>query len=97
LPNHRTRELDALAMLDEGGVLALEAPEARLLLIFGHAIYEGLVLTGAQMTGRMVQLPVAALAPAPLAQADTALAALLRDPTSVSHPDQLPRVFVPWG
>jgi hypothetical protein len=68
LPNARTREQDALALMDEGGVIVLcheprlaeltsalegrRAPEAQALfaggaargLLFGHALYEGLVL-----------------------------------------------------
>lgn len=39
---HRTPEGDALAMLDEGGVFCVD-PDAPP-IVFGHAIYEGLVL-----------------------------------------------------
>jgi len=39
---HRTPEGDALAMLDEGGVLCVGPSAAP--IVFGHAIFEGLVL-----------------------------------------------------
>ena len=64
LPNRRTRELDALALLDEGGVIVLEDAEPDLsgarpeppgdvrLLVFGHAIYESLMLRDAPATCR---------------------------------------------
>lgn len=38
----RTPEGDALALLDEGGVFCVGSPAA--LLVFGHAIFEGIVL-----------------------------------------------------
>lgn len=44
LPNARTREQDALALLDEGGVILLRAADACLSIGFGHALYEGLVM-----------------------------------------------------
>lgn len=110
---HRSRELDALALLDEGGVLVI-APEGRRpaseddleqavasgaakALVFGHAIYEGVVL------GR----------PAPLASvvcveggrgegggkggleaADRALAAVLSDRTQITDPRAMLRLRV---
>jgi hypothetical protein len=40
LPGARTREQDALAMLDEGGVMLVDGRQ----VILGHAIYEHLVL-----------------------------------------------------
>ncbi|HEY2745833.1 MAG TPA: DUF3025 domain-containing protein [Polyangia bacterium] len=95
LPAHRTREQDGLAMIDEGGVVALEAPAAELCLVFGHALYEGFVLGVPRMTARLVRLPIAALAGDPIAQADAALAARLADPTLSTLPETLPRVFVP--
>ena len=95
LPVHRTREQDGLAMIDEGGVLALAAPAAELRLVFGHALYEGFVLGVARMTARMVRLPVAALDGDAIAQADAALAAWLADPTRSTDPAALPCVLVP--
>jgi Protein of unknown function (DUF3025) len=103
LPAHRTREQDGLAMIDEGGVIALEAPACELLLVFGHALYEGFVLGVPDMTARMVRLPVSTLDANPIAQADSLLAARLADPTFSTLPEALPRVFVPdtasvgWG
>lgn len=76
LPNARTRELDALALVDEGGVLV--AGNAR--VIFGHALYEGFVLRVPAMIARGI----------PLAEAtDEALAARLMLPVT---PEELPRV-----
>lgn len=50
LPNARSREHDALALLDEGGVIVLESPEGSLAIGFGHALYEGLVCGGPAAT-----------------------------------------------
>jgi DUF3025 family protein len=95
LPAHRTREQDGLAMIDEGGVIALAAPASELRLVFGHALYEGFVLGVPAMTARMVRLEVPLLAADPIAQADAALAASLADQTFSTLPDALPRVYVP--
>lgn len=47
LPAARTREQDALAMLDEGGVVLVRgAGEGVSPIVFGHALYERLVLEG---------------------------------------------------
>jgi hypothetical protein len=95
LPAHRTREQDGLAMIDEGGVLALCSPAGELRLVFGHAVYEGFVLGVRNMTARMVRLAVPALDDDSIAQADAALAATLTDPAFSTLADDLPRVFVP--
>jgi hypothetical protein len=95
LPSRRTREQDGLAMIDEGGVIALEAPASQLCLVFGHALYEGFVLGVPHMTARLVRLAVPTLAADPLGQADAALAERLADATFSTLPDALPRVFVP--
>ena len=51
LPNARTRELDALALLDEGGVIVLQKSETEFLeMAFGHALYENLVHGGPRIT-----------------------------------------------
>jgi hypothetical protein len=50
LPNARTREQDALALLDEGGVIVLSDGRASTALGFGHALYEGLVRGGPAAT-----------------------------------------------
>jgi hypothetical protein len=44
LPATRSREHDALALLDEGGAVVLEDGPRRRPVLFGHALYEGLVL-----------------------------------------------------
>jgi len=44
LPSTRSREHDALALIDEGGVVLLERGATTHLVVFGHALYEGLVL-----------------------------------------------------
>jgi hypothetical protein len=96
LPNARTRELDMLALIDEGGVLSLAAPgasEAR--LVFGHALYEGLVLDSRAMIARSVVLEVAEIpegVEGRVALADRALAAALSTEGRLSDPDDLPRV-----
>jgi len=62
LPNARTRELDALALLDEGGVLVLQAsPTERLEMAFGHALYEHLVRGGPRVTASALVFAVATL------------------------------------
>ena len=52
LPNARTRELDALALVDEGGVLIVEVEATTVPVVFGHAIYEGLVFDQPAMAAR---------------------------------------------
>ncbi len=78
LPNARTRELDALALIDEGGILLCEDAK----IVFGHAIYEGFVFKVPAMIARGVGLQGRAT------NADTLLAARLAEPVS---PDVLPR------
>ena len=95
LPAHRTRAQDGLAMIDEGGVVALVAPARELHLVFGHAVYEGFVLGVRAMTARMVRLAVPVVDDDPLAQADAALAAALAADDFSTLPEALPRVFVP--
>jgi len=79
LPNARTRELDALALVDEGSVLVCTDGRA----LFGHALYEGLVFRTPAMIARAVVLG------GPLADADALLAARLGEPLL---PEHLPRV-----
>ncbi len=85
LPNARTRELDALALVDEGGVLEVVDGSAAP-LIFGHALYEGLVLGTRAMIARTIVLPGA------FERADELLAARLGEPLV---PEHLPRTNVP--
>jgi hypothetical protein len=56
LPNARTRELDALALVDEGGVLVLDHGEHQTSMLFGHALFEGLVFGQPAMIARSVVL-----------------------------------------
>jgi hypothetical protein len=84
LPNARAREHDALALLDEGGVLVLADARSTLTLGFGHALYEGLVRGGPAATASSLTFDVDALpepANAP-ALADALLAARLGAPFS---------------
>ncbi len=78
LPNARTRELDALALIDEGSVLVCDDAK----LVFGHALYEGFVLHVPAMISRAVILHGKA------ADADALLTARLAEPLA---PDDLPR------
>ena len=90
LPNARAREHDALALLDEGGVLVLTAGRETLTLGFGHALYEALVRGGPAVTAsalsfELSRLPATAEA---AAVADTLLSARLQKPLS---PEDLSR------
>jgi hypothetical protein len=64
MPSKRTPELDALALLDEGGVMVLthgkdaRDSSARETIVFGHAIYESLVLGVAPAVVAAIALPV---------------------------------------
>jgi len=79
LPNARTRELDALALVDEGGVIVCADGK----VVFGHALYEGFVLGVRSMIARAV--PVNGLA----SDADSLLAARLEGDLT---PEELPRL-----
>ena len=95
----RPRELDALALLDEGGILLEEGTEppggaaspsasggaAR---IFGHAVYEGLVLGWPAPVSAGFRIPADPCGP----DADPALAAILGDPARLKDPTELRRV-----
>jgi len=76
LPNARSREHDALAMIDEGGVIVLDDRT----IAFGHALYEGLVFGTPAMIARAVRLEDS--------DVDRALAMRLRDKIL---PEDLPR------
>jgi hypothetical protein len=97
LPARRSREHDALALIDEGGVVLIEGAGGRAssMVLFGHAIYEGLVLGRGAMTACGVRVHVDALPPASeqIALADAALLELLtRDNLD---PSRLHRVPIP--
>jgi hypothetical protein len=126
LPAKRTRELDALALLDEGGAVVLsrdpddlraalrerragalrtriEAGQARA-LVFGHAIYESLVLgVGPALVAAVVlessELDASENAGPPDAttlalvrEADARLAVAIDDPSRLRTPQDLTRV-----
>jgi hypothetical protein len=83
LPNARTRAQDALALVDEGGVLLLRAEGHERSVPFGHALFEGLVFGTRSMIARAVVLDVTLRAlsdAAALACADEALAVRLAGP-----------------
>jgi hypothetical protein len=93
LPPTRSRVHDALALLDEGGVVVLDDGRRRLGVVFGHALYESLVLGVRAMAARAVEVRVEVVpadATACTALADAALEKRLSDPGL--HPDALPRV-----
>jgi hypothetical protein len=99
LPNARTRELDALALIDEGGVLLLEDGGAHTAIHFGHALFEGLVLGQPAMIARAVVLDArgrgAELKGRGLEAtrlADDLLSEALSDPARITSPDELPRL-----
>ena len=103
LPGARTPEQDALALFDEGGlVVASEATletgdaiEDALMnqrasaVVFGHAIYEGVVLGAPWPAVRAVVVTAQKRE-----DVDRELAARLDDSTSFSHPSSLPRVYL---
>lgn len=81
LPNARTREQDALALIDEGGVLLV----GERAMFFGHALYEGHVFGQPAMISRGVRLSGS------IETADEELAAKLDDATQFQSPEELPR------
>lgn len=97
LPNARTRELDALALVDEGGILVLDRGDGdEIPVLFGHALFEGLVLGQPAMIARAVVLAARAGdrpadAGAIVRLADALLAATLEDEARIVSPDELPR------
>lgn len=95
LPNARTRELDALALVDEGGVLLLDFGARRAAILFGHALFEGLVFGQPAMVARSVSLDARGHRPegeaAVVRLADALLAATLEDERRVVSPDELAR------
>lgn len=82
---HRPRALDALALFDEGGV-AVVAGEDRPVL-FGHALYEGLVEGWGGATASALRVPAAR----DLAELDVALAAIIGDEARFHDPSALTR------
>lgn len=96
LPNARTRELDALALIDEGGVLLLEDKErgAVTRIVFGHALFEGLVLRQPAMICRGLRFEVSFEQQGTLTEiADELLAARLDDIPRIQAPEDLERIL----
>ena len=98
-------------MLDEGGVIVLtETPLATSVqvesalaraqataVVFGHAIYEGIVGGTALGTARALVTTVGVVPDdddTRVAVADRALALSLNDASRLNDPDELPRLFV---
>ena len=102
LPGARSREMDALALLDEGGVVQVgDTP-----VVFGHALYEGAALLfaedGAEALGasgprrvvarEVLRLPAVADEPleARVQRVEAALVALLESPEPL-RPESFPQ------
>jgi hypothetical protein len=100
LPSSRTRELDALALLDEGGVLlpvGNGARDSRELppIVFGHAIYESLALGIPPAVVAAIELALPATWTTPsavLVALDEALARAIDDTSRLRTPGELRRV-----
>ena len=87
LPNARTREMDTLALVDEGGALVLGEHQ----LLFGHALFESLVLGQPAMAARAVVLSATVGIDASTTVVDALLAERLDDTGAFLSPDELPR------
>ncbi|HXN32319.1 MAG TPA: DUF3025 domain-containing protein [Polyangiaceae bacterium] len=105
LPPARTPELDALALLDEGGVVALSldprgarASGASDTIVFGHAIYESLVLGVAPAVVAAIGLDVTRdrypTEPDLVRAVDRALAGVIGDETTLMTPRDLMRMRI---
>jgi hypothetical protein len=98
LPPARTRELDALAILDEGGVLSLidDAGAVVQTITFGHAMYEAFVCDGLTLSSPRCALlhgaPSSASLQERLVWADEALKTLLETDGSFLDPASMPHV-----
>lgn len=103
LPPNRTPELDALALLDEGGVVVrlldrggAAASGASDAIVFGHAIYESLALGVAPAVVAAIALTVDEEGEADLVRAiDRALAGAIEDNTRLRSPGELRRLRIP--
>jgi hypothetical protein len=97
LPATRTSELDALALLDEGGVVVLAHRFDRMdaLVVFGHAIYESLVLGVAPAVVAGIALTIDDREPNVVRAVDEALAGTIEDETMLRSPSELARLPIP--
>jgi hypothetical protein len=102
LPPSRTRELDALALLDEGGVV-IPAGDPSSPIVFGHAIYESLALGIRPAVVAAIELAVPGKGDgkdkgmgvgdaAALAAVDEALALVIADDAQLQSPEALRRI-----
>jgi hypothetical protein len=92
LPGGRTRDQDAVAMLDEGGVvLPRQGVDTPSPIVFGHAIYERLVCDGrVTLWAAAIRAPIDGATDAPdgcIPLADAALHALLSSNTEMKRED----------
>ena len=103
----RPRELDALALLDEGGLIvmtrgsrpatdedlarAIQAGEATV-LVFGHAIYEGIALGRTAPLASAVCIASDEAGAPSLGSADRALAAVVADRAQIIDPHAMLRL-----
>ena len=101
LPPTRTPELDALALLDEGGVLLLEPktpgdrlPPAQRTVLFGHAIYESLALGVRPAVAAAMSLSVDAQSVDLLGCVDAALSRYIEDGTALVAPAEFRRLSI---
>lgn len=92
LPGGRTRDQDAVAMLDEGGVVVFQgqgSPPS--FVVFGHAIYERLVCDGALSLWAAAVSPTTEVAPreahACIAAADATLEQLFSSAADIDRSD----------
>jgi hypothetical protein len=94
LPPTRTPELDALALLDEGGVVLTDPSTPP--VVFGHAIYESLLLGCKPSVVAAITLCVDAAVPMAerIDALDRSLAAAIGDPSRLRAPSELKRVAV---
>ncbi len=91
LPPSRTRELDALALLDEGGVVLPGGDVARA-VVFGHAIYESLALGVPPAVVAAIELETGDRT---LREVDEALARRIEDGARFRGTEELSRVALP--
>jgi hypothetical protein len=101
----RTAELDALALVDEGGVVVF-APRSRdgastasaeSVYVFGHAIYESLALGVPPAIVAALVLDIPVPDGDDLAPVDRALASALADPLRFRSPTELRRFDLSTG